>query len=274
VLLLVEAAVLRGATRIDFEIDSDDMHMRFDAALDWEDLDELYTALFVDRSTVAIRARRELALACNAAMALNPRWIRIESWSSHRPITGVRALLRPDEQDEIERVEQAPVDARPSSTHIHVKDRFRPGLLVRFLHSLGDALPEAVLIRQRCALASTAITLDGEPISSGLPRDPIAVVEFEAEGLRGVAGLHASARERERSAVVVLSNGVEISTTDLGDSVPGLWFWVDSTALRKDVSQADVVRSDPSYESMLQAIARARDRVLARLVELWASGHF
>jgi hypothetical protein len=272
VLLLVEAAVLRGAKHIEFQIDADDMHMRFDAALDWEDLDELYSSLFVDRSSVGIRARRELALACNAAMALNPRFIRIESWQPGSPITGVRALLRPDERDEIERVPKADEGVKAPSTHIHVKDRFRPGLLVRFLHSLGDALPEAELIRERCAMASTAIAIEGNRVSRGLPRDELAMVEFEAEGLRGVAGLHRT--QRGRSAVVLLSNGVEIATTELGESVPGLWFWVDSSQFRKDVSQADIVRSDENYEAMLHAIAKARDRVLGRLVQQWTDGQF
>ncbi|MCA9686048.1 MAG: hypothetical protein KC457_28005, partial [Myxococcales bacterium] len=65
VLLLVEVAAQLGATRIDFEIDSDDMIMRFDGrALSWEDLDELYTSLFVKHGTPGIVARRQLALAC------------------------------------------------------------------------------------------------------------------------------------------------------------------------------------------------------------------
>lgn len=273
VLLLVEAALLRGATTIAFEIDADDMRMRFDAALEWEDLDELYTSLFVDRSSVAIQARRELALACNAAMALNPRWARIESWSrTSAGIAGVRAILRPDQSDTIERVEQAPNHVLAPSTEIHVKDRFRPGLVVRFVHDIGGSLPEELLIRERCALASVPITLDGKRVSHGLPRDAIAAVDFQNPGLRGVAGIRPD--ETQRSAMVLLSNGVEISTTVLNDSVPGLWFWVDCSNLRKDVSQADIVRSDPSYEALLAEIARARDRVLGRLVELWNANEF
>ena len=104
VLLLVEAAVLRGATKLEFEIDTDDMRLRFDAALSWEDLDELYASLFVDRSTIEIRARRELALACNAAMALNPRWVRIESLAAakRRPARGVCGAAATRRADEIE----------------------------------------------------------------------------------------------------------------------------------------------------------------------------
>ncbi|PRP93025.1 hypothetical protein ENSA5_45860 [Enhygromyxa salina] len=280
VLLLVEAASLSGATTIVFDIDSDDMRMRFDAALSYADLDELYTSLFVDRSTVEIRARRELALACNAVMALNPRWARIESFARGEDgqLHGVAATLRPEADDEITRLEQ-PTASPPQGmadawTTIHVKDRFRPGLLVRFIHDVRGSIPEEVLIRERCAWASLSITLDEAEVSRGLPLAPVAGVRFETEHLRGVAGIEVDDGRRDRSAMVLVSNGVEIATHELVDSVQGLWFWVDSSRFRKDVSQGDIVRSDPAYEDTLEAVGRARDKVLERLVEQWAAGEF
>ncbi|MFV8755258.1 hypothetical protein ACNOYE_32310 [Nannocystaceae bacterium ST9] len=265
VLLLVEFAALRGASKIEFEIDADDMHMRCDAVLDWEDLDELYTSLFVDRSGAGIRARRELALACNAVMALNPKFVAIESYG---PDGGVRALLRPDAPDEVAEVEAL----EPQGTRIHVKERFRPGLLVRFVLDSQGTLPEELLLRERCKGSSLPITLDGAPISGGLPEHLIAAVPFETEDLRGVAGLDPA--RLDRSGIVLLSNGVEIATHELRDSVPGLWFWVDGRALRKDVSQADIARGDPTYAAMLGTIAAARDRVLGELAEAWRMGKF
>ncbi|PRP94289.1 hypothetical protein [Enhygromyxa salina] len=280
VLLLVEAAVLRGATTISFEIDSDDMRMRFDAGLTWEDLQELYASLFVDRSSVEVRSRRELALACNAVMALNPRWVRIESVTldqGQRP-HAVSALLRPDAEDEITQHDaplSPPTEATmPPWTTIHVKERFRPGLLVRFLNDLGGKIPEERLIRERCAFSSCAITLDGVRVSSGLPDALIAGARFEAEHMQGAAGFERSGWGSSRSAMVLLSNGVEIATHELSDSIPGLWFWVDCARFRKDVSQGDVVRTDPTYEATLKAIGAARDQVLGNLVRAWAAGDF
>jgi hypothetical protein len=265
VLLLVEFAALRGAKAIAFDIDADDMRMRCDAVLEWEDLDELYTSLFVDRSGAGIRSRRELALACNAVMALNPRFVEIISYG---PKGGVRALLRPDQPDDISKVEAA----QPNGTLIHVKDRFRPGLLVRFLLDTQGTLPEELLLRERCAHSSLQITLDGSSIAGGLPTHLIAAVPFETADLRGIGGI--DAERLDRSGVVLLSNGVEIATHELRDSVPGLWFWVDGRALHKDVSQNDIARGDAGYTAMLATIASVRDQVLGKLAESWQTGKF
>jgi hypothetical protein len=280
VLLLVEAAVLRGATTIVFDIDSDDMQMRFNAPLSWADLDELYGALFVNRSTDEIRARRELALACNAVMALNPRWVQIESFTradgkAEGALQGIGATLRSDSKDEISKLDKPTrefVDMPYAWTSIHVKDRFRPGLLVRFLRDMSGSLPEERLLRSRCEHATTAITLDGVRISKGLPSKLVCATAFESEHVRGVAGI--DLERRDISGVVLLSNGVEINTHELGESINGLWYWVDSSRFRKDVSQGDVVRSDPAYEEMLRGLARGRDGVLGSLAERWHAGGF
>ncbi|MCA9700848.1 MAG: hypothetical protein KC431_25190, partial [Myxococcales bacterium] len=277
VLLLVEVAAQLGATRIDFEIDSDDMIMRFDGrALSWEDLDELYTSLFVKHGTPGIVARRQLALACNAVMALNPRFVRIQSLGS---TGGVQAVLEPERPDVIERLEQGTTGTglgpgETWTTRIHVKERFRPGLLVRFLADLGGTIAEEQLLRERCRHASLPITLDGERVSRGLPKHLVAGVAFSNDTLRGVAGYEPDIDRAKPSAVVLLSNGVEISTHDLTGSEPGLWFWVDASNFRKDVSQNDVVRNDPAYEAMLPAIGGARDAVLGSLARMWKAGTF
>ncbi len=277
VLLLVEAAVLRGATAIVFDIDADDMHVRFDAALSWEDLDELYGALFINRTTDEIRARRELALACNAVMALNPRWVRIESFtrSEDGALQGVRASLRSDRADEIEKTDKPTrefEDMPRTWTSIHVKERFRPGLMVRFLRDVGGSIPEEEQLRDRCRHASIPITLDRIRISRGLPSDLVGAATFELEHIRGVAGI--DRLRRDSSGVVLLSNGVHINVHELGESIDGLWYWVDSSRFRKDVSQGDIVRSDPAYEAMLRALAVGRDGVLSNLAAGWHSGAF
>lgn len=285
VLLLVEAAVLRGATTIVFDIDADDMQMRFDAALSWADLDELYGALFINRTTDEIRARRELALACNAVMALNPRWVRIESFTraeegggagaAQGMLSGIGAELRSDSKDEITKLDKPTrefEDMPHTWTSIHVKERFRPGLLVRFLRDMGGSIPEEQLLRSRCQHAATSITLDGVRISEGLPSNLVCARTFELEHIRGVAGI--DLERRDLSGVVLLSNGVQINTHELGESIHGLWYWVDSSRFRKDVSQGDVVRGDPAYEAMLRALARGRDLVLGTLAERWHAGGF
>ncbi|EDM78932.1 hypothetical protein PPSIR1_03648 [Plesiocystis pacifica SIR-1] len=287
VLLLVEAAVLAGATRIDFTIDSDDMRMHFDASLDWADLDELYTALFVDRSTYKIRARRELALACNAVMALNPRWARIESvggdvgvhdGGAHEKAVGILGVLRPEQDDAISLIDAVP-DALGTEgdgsyrTRVHVKERFRPGLFMRFVHDRRGTIPEELMLRKYCALASMPITLDGESISHGLPASGVhARMSWERDGVSLVGGVHA--HELDRACVVVLSNGVEVVTHPLSEVPRGLWFWANAQDFRKDVSQADVVRNDPRYQAMMVGVGHLRDHILGRLAEDWMAGTF
>lgn len=277
VLLLVEAAVLRGATSIVFDIDTDDMHMRFDAALSWEDLDELYGALFINRTSDEIRARRELALACNAVMALNPRWVRVESFTrtDTGAVSGVGANLRADSDDEIEKLDKPTrefEDMPRAWTTIHVKERFRPGLMVRFLRDMSGSVPEEQLLRTRCKHASTPITLDGVRISEGLPSKLVGGAAFTAEHMRGVAGIDQT--RRDSSGVTLLSNGVQIIVHELGESIDGLWYWVDSSRFRKDVSQGDIVRGDPAYDQMLRALAVGRDGVLSNLADRWHAGAF
>lgn len=277
VLLLVEAAVLRGATTIIFDIDTDDMQMRFDAALSWADLDELYGALFVNRTSDEIRARRELALACNAVMALNPRWVRIESCTRDDAgqLQAIGASLRSDQKDEIRKLDaptQTFADMPRAWTSIHVKERFRPGLMVRFLRDVGGSIPEEQLLRSRCKHAATAITLDGVRISEGLPTKLVCATTFSTEHMFGIAGI--DPERRDASGVVLLCNGVQINTHELGESIDGLWYWVDGSHFRKDVSQGDIVRSDPAYEQMLQALAQGRDGVLGNLAQRWHQGGF
>ncbi|MCA9714976.1 MAG: hypothetical protein KC468_09850, partial [Myxococcales bacterium] len=102
VLLLVQAAVLRGATKIRFDIDADDVRMNFDGApFTREDFADLYSAMFVERASRAVQARQELALAVNAAMALNPRYIRVFSGDTTSRVFLELRPNRPDKLDEV-----------------------------------------------------------------------------------------------------------------------------------------------------------------------------
>ena len=78
VLLLVQAATLLGAERIDFEIDADDMRMRFDTRmLEPAAVVGLVDALFVDARDDQTRGRQTLAFGLNAALSSSPRFVRV-----------------------------------------------------------------------------------------------------------------------------------------------------------------------------------------------------
>ena len=125
VLELVQAAVIRGATRIRFDVDSDDVRMWFDGELfDTRDLDELYDAIWSDSRDPRVRARKCLALGFTAVMALHPRYVRLISSDGER---GTRLELRPDAPDRIE-----PCRLEPAGTTIHIKSRARPQAVADF----------------------------------------------------------------------------------------------------------------------------------------------
>ncbi len=90
VLLVVEAVVLAGTTSVRFEFDADDVRIDCEGArLGAAELDNLLAALFVgidEQATAAerlrARVRQQLAFAINAALALEPRFVRFSSGPS------------------------------------------------------------------------------------------------------------------------------------------------------------------------------------------------
>ena len=132
VLHWVALATLQGASRLEIECDSDDLIARFDGApITAEDLDDLYNASFAAAPTDRQRARQQLAIGLHAALALNPRHVRLTSGA-------LTMLARHGAADEI-----GAAKAATAGTQIHVKQRFRPGLLVRFVKHLRGTLAEA-----------------------------------------------------------------------------------------------------------------------------------
>jgi hypothetical protein len=262
VLLLVQAAVLRGAQRLEVSVDADDLRLQCDGPpFTLGDLADLYGSLFTRRADRATAARRELALALHAVMALNPRYVTVESGDGR---TGVRLELRPDAPDVLGEREGG-----PAGTRVHVKQRFRPGLAMAFLRDLRGGLAEERLLRERCRYASVAIDLEGQRIDGGLrvppEAEPLAgctvVLDDAARGLRGQAAFVAE----HASRLDLVLGGVLVAThTELDDLPAHLHVVVESDRLRKDVAQADVVR-DAAYDDLRGALRGAAWRVLGQV---------
>ncbi|MCB9756406.1 MAG: hypothetical protein H6713_41330 [Myxococcales bacterium] len=262
VLLLVQAAVLRGATKIRFDIDADDVRMNFDGApFTREDFADLYSAMFVERASRAVQARQELALAVNAAMALNPRYIRVFSGDTTSRVFLELRPSRPDKLDEVKPIVEG--------TWIHVKQRFRPGLLVQFLRNLRGTIVEELALRERCRYADVEILLDGVRISHG-PALPglVAEARVEGEGVKGVCGLLPPDGDEAppRARVDILCNGVMLTSHELPELPSRVRAVVDGSHLKKDVSQFDVVK-DEVYARMMDAVRAAARRSIAALLE-------
>jgi hypothetical protein len=231
VLELVQAAVLRDATRIEFEIDADDMHMRFDGKpFAAAEIDDLYGSLFTDGDTRELRGVRQLALALNAALGMEPKHIHMRSGN-------VELRMRPGQRDEIISHEHVP------TTTIHVRQRLRARVFVDFLRRLTGSMAEEQYLRERCVYSTVPVTLDGKPISFGL--------EAAATGERALARLTLVGRDFRGVMKIVdradfcelrlVKDGVSIDTRELREYGTHLIAVVEGENLRKDVSQAKIV---------------------------------
>jgi len=246
VLFLVEAAVLRGATKIEFFIDTDDMRMVFDGLpFGVDDLARIFVSLFAKR--VADRERqalRALAFGVNAAMALRPRFVRV---SSGAPGKASCLEVRPGKSEQL-----FAIDKHPGHTRIHVKSRLSMTLASEFIWSLGNAKTETVLLEGNCRWADTPIYVNDKLVSQQnyVPHDSQGRLVLDELGLRGVAGLIPGAAE---ASLCFLSNGVSISELNPAGLPPGFKAVVEAEDLSKDLSGGGFIHDD------------AFDRVMARL---------
>jgi hypothetical protein len=283
VLLLVEAAISLGADKLEFEIDSDDVHLRFTGALlEHAQLENIYASLFAQAEQLAsltpeqqqrTRGLQQLAFALNSAMALNPRFARVVSIGPDG--RGTALELHPSGPDKLDRVE-----GQPGGNHIHVKDKFRIGFVVEFLRSLDGSIAEAVLLREHCRWSRTPVFLNGDSISgpmefSGEPWTEIDVVDAGQVIGRAALGLSsptATYLQLDPPSAQLLSNGVFIETCSLqGRAVMGLQAIVDSRRFSKDVSQTKLVQ-DALYEGAIASVLAAQDKLIHRLAERGAAG--
>jgi len=202
ILKLVQAAVRNGATQIRFNIDSDDMWMHFDGAgFTLVDFENLYGSIFARSDDDDTQALRYLALGLNAATALNPRHIDIASGDA-------KMRIRPGVDDD-----WRPADEPISGTRIHLKERFRPGLVIQFVRNLTGNLTEAKILEVYCRFSPVDINIGDRPISKGFQLDDSErQVELDIRGGRALMGL---VQARKGSAAEFIVDGVLIASCAL-----------------------------------------------------------
>jgi len=260
VLELVQAATLKGAERLDFVIDGNDMRLWFDGPrFTEEDFDVLYGSLFSSQADADTRARQRLAIGTNAALGSEPKYIHVSSKSAEE---GARMILSPGDEDRIEPA--APQDlGHAPGTQIHVRSRLGQRLA-------GTNKKVADHLETRCRYADAEITLNGKRISGGATLDhAFGVARLEGDGLTGECGL--TDRLGDRAEVRMVTDGVWISSHDLPGALPGLVAVVASGRFTKDLSQSEIVRDD-AWQDALDAVYRAEGRAVdtfaAQLVQL------
>ncbi|MEM9457216.1 MAG: hypothetical protein AAGF11_23765 [Myxococcota bacterium] len=262
VLELVQAASLKGARRIRFDIDSRDMKMGFDGRpFTADDFDDIYGAAFTRRLDRDVLARKQLALGVNSAMALRPTRITVESGDGEQ---GARLTLEPEQEDSFEAVKSA-----VCGTTIHVRERFGLGTFVAFFKNLAGTLAEEQLLVDRCGYASLEIDLEGRRLDHGLNLDRYEVlepIEVHTEHASLVCGLG-----RHRAGPIwleIVKDGVLITTHRLSEErfTAGFVAVVQDHVVHKDVSQSDIVR-DAAYISLLDTVELGMRKALVRLAQ-------
>lgn len=252
VLELVQAAVLRGSRAITFDIDADDMHMRFDgAAFTAAELADLWGSIFADGDDRLLRGVRQLALGLNAALGLGPRRIVVRS--------GDQELRLAPGSAETHRTIEAQAE-----TTIHVAQRVKLAGLGLFFKNLVGSLAEEVHLRERCVYATPVITLDGQRISRGPEiAEPLGTCTISAPGVRGLVAV---TKGDQAAELRLVKDGVWIDSRELPGCGPGVLAIVEGDGLRKDVSLAKIVADETLAEVEAQ-VQMARWSAMARVIE-------
>lgn len=157
VLQFVRAASLAGATRIDFEIDADEMECVFDVPIPRQVVSELWTRAYGTRTEKLDHVAYQLALGLGSAQALRPREVLLQT-----SLNGGATLRLTTGLEELE----VGCGDFGEGTRVYVREKFRLGHLVEFLQP-DDSLPEIEFLNGYCAASSLRVTVNGEQVSHG-----------------------------------------------------------------------------------------------------------
>ena len=284
-LLLVEAAVLAGIERVELRSAGGLQVELGPVAISAIELEHLFAAAFVDlRDADEVeRTRRrvlqKLAFACNIALKLEPREIRIEVAPPDRPEELLRLRLRPgDPRPQLE------LGPRPA-------DR-AAGVTVTVDRGLVTTLDELALVRERCVYSRHSIAIDGQVVSRGwaralhvdvgLDKGELGFTNSNARGLKplrdpdgreiGVVGFKLASREAARALLLthgVLVEDLRLGSELAGDEGEGEGEWergfvaVAELDLPKDLGQTQL-QHGIERGAVLAAIRAAHDRAAAK----------
>jgi hypothetical protein len=240
VLNLMQAAVLKGASLIDVDVDSDDVRIEFDGrSFAIADFDGLYNSIFVSGGDPDLLARKRLALGLNAAMALDPKFARVVSSDGAK---GAELELKPGVDDRF-----GPTNDAEKITRIHVRARLSQMFS-------GHKKKVVDLLSERLTYAPVKVVVNGSTVSDGLHvPGGFGVVEFEDNGLTGVCGF--TDRCRGGARIHLINHGVLVGGAELPAMPVGFLAVVDSSRFKQDLSQTGVVR-DREFERAVWAAGK------------------
>ena len=241
IVFVLRAAILRGATAIAVRCERARVRVSFDGEpFTAEELARLWSATFTASGAAQERALGELALACNAALALRPEQLRV---TAPRRDGAVILTVAPDAQESIE-----DDDRQTARTVVELEG----GRAAR-------PRPEAELLREVCRWASIPISLDGESIAHGTNADMLAFVEPIDGTSTGLCGLTA---DDQPGRVAVLQHGLRLTSREPAAMPRGCLAVVDGSGLRTDVARREPVDDGDLAALLAQACAAGRRAVL------------
>lgn len=155
VLPLLTAVVLGGGRSLRCEVAPARFSMEFDGqSFTPEELEGMFSALLVTSSVLGRRRIAELAVGINAALALSPREIVLESVDSERAL---RAVFTARKQS----VEIGPPPE--SAPHLHRIEVHHAGIRALWRKTRRDA-PEVQALQARCRLANLELKINDTPL--------------------------------------------------------------------------------------------------------------
>lgn len=262
VLEIIQGAIAGGATAVRVTTDSDDVVIEYDGTrLTATDLEHLFDYLFAQEDELL--PQKQLALGVNSALALEPRFVRVEAGDGD---TGHRLELTT--HDDLQ-VTPLGADSRIDGVRVHVRDRLGWHVLADVFRSKSL---EARLVVDHCRFAPVPVVLDGDDVATGLDDAVAARHDFDG-ALSG--GLVLPAEPGGNPRIHVCMNGVEVAPLKPDeiswmDSL-GVVGFVDDPGLVRNASHTDFHRDD-RFHQLVTTLARNVRRLLngfvrARLVQ-------
>jgi hypothetical protein len=243
ILLAVQAAVLRGATRLTATITTRAVDLAFDGApFTPAELDRLYDEAVAPElaTTDAARARRKLALALSSARALDWSEVAVDSGD------GVQATRLSAWPPDRERIEPAP--GQCAGTRVRVVRALPP-----------DPEPgELVALRRRCRHAPLDLVANDETIAPEATFSPGAPSwAIERPGFHGTAGF--APRFDAPSVLRLVQHGVILAERLFPERITHLVAVVEAPDQRTDLTDLALV-SDDAHQELRDAVIVLHDR--------------
>jgi len=259
VLELVRAAVASRARWITVRTDPDDFELGFDGdPFPPAALKELLAQALLGGDDRDARRARLLSLGVAGALALQPRWVRVQSgeWLVELD-AGARATAS-----------RAPPLKAPQRTFVHVRER----LSWRVARDALLGSREAKAIQDFCRELPIPLTVNGKALGPARSFDEpvVAHAQRERDGVR----LWAAFPRRRLSQSIIRFHlyGVQVSERRWDGPGTPLLATVHGDDLQRNASGSDVVETDPRYRRALQGLEEMVEPLLASVAQRLKSG--